>query len=153
MLALLKFTRSTFAAACEIAGNLDYLFSFGETEVQMATQNSSYEDELFNRRGEKNQPEEDQEHDIEIPAIRHVGPTLESAQTREDEQLADAVDLLRDMEEKHSIYEPGPDAPRLKTGPDPLITRLPGDTSSDPHTDVGPDNASVLQHRGEGAER
>jgi len=30
---------------------------------------------------------------------------------------------------------------------EPLKTRLPGDTSSDPHTDVGPDNASNLQER------
>lgn len=33
--------------------------------------------------------------------------------------------------------------------PEPLKTRLPGDTSSDPHTDVGPDNATTVQHRGE----
>ena len=31
--------------------------------------------------------------------------------------------------------------------PEPLKTRLPGDTSSDPHTDVGPDNATSLQER------
>ena len=31
---------------------------------------------------------------------------------------------------------------------EPLKTRLPGDTSSDPHTDEGPDNATSLQKRG-----
>jgi len=39
------------------------------------------------------------------------------------------------------------------TRPEPLKTRLPGDTSSDPHTDVGPDNASTVQHRGESKDR
>lgn len=35
----------------------------------------------------------------------------------------------------------------LENRPEPQRTRLPGDTSSDPHTDVGPDNASNLQER------
>jgi hypothetical protein len=35
----------------------------------------------------------------------------------------------------------------LEDRPEPLKTRLPGDTSSEPHTDVGPDNASNLQER------
>lgn len=113
--------------------------------------------------GERSNPEDkqihhnadqrEQEHDVEIPAIRHVGPTLESAETEEGQALSDAVNMLRDTEEKSSIYEPGPDAPRVKTGVDPLVTRLPGDTSSEPHTDVGPDNATVIQHRGEDRRR
>jgi hypothetical protein len=44
------------------------------------------------------------------------------------------------------------DAARIRArnaGPEPLKTRLPGDTSSDPHTDLGPDNATSVQHRGE----
>lgn len=36
---------------------------------------------------------------------------------------------------------------RLDNVPEPLHTHLAGDTSSDPHTDVGPDNATVLQKR------
>jgi hypothetical protein len=60
--------------------------------------------------------------------------------------------MLRDTEEKSSIYEPGPDAPRVKTGVDPLVTRLPGD-SSEPHTDVDPDNDTAVQHRGEDRRR
>ncbi len=31
----------------------------------------------------------------------------------------------------------------LAEASEPLITRLPGDTSSDPHTDLGPDNATT----------
>ncbi len=34
--------------------------------------------------------------------------------------------------------------------PEPLTTRLAGDTSSDPHTDLGPDNATTVQARPEG---
>lgn len=96
------------------------------------------------RRNDKNP----QQHDIEITAIRHVGPTIESVEAQGDAGIADAVNLLRDTGGT-SVYEPGPDAPRLNTGPEPLKTRLPGDTSSEPHTDVGPDNATVVQHRGE----
>jgi len=101
----------------------------------------------------KEDPQPEPEGDVEIPAIRHVGPTIESAETKEDQQLADAIDLLRDTEEKRSIYEPGSDAPRLVTGTEPLKTRLPGDTSSEPHTDVGPDNATAVQHRGDQSHR
>ncbi len=36
---------------------------------------------------------------------------------------------------------------KLNEVPAPLITRLPGDTSSDPHTDVGEDNATELDRR------
>ncbi|HEX5234735.1 MAG TPA: hypothetical protein VFW25_05330 [Silvibacterium sp.] len=35
----------------------------------------------------------------------------------------------------------------VESSPEALKTRLPGDTSSDPHTDVGPDNASTGQGR------
>ena len=39
---------------------------------------------------------------------------------------------------------------KLGQTPEPLKTRLAGDTSSDPHTDVGPDNATTVQARREG---
>lgn len=93
--------------------------------------------------------------EVSIPAIRHVGPTLESdpeylelagsagptpeAQIAEEAQSAEAnvrVDPL-----SGEVLE--------DNEPEPLKTRLPGDTSSDPHTDVGPDNATTVQHRGE----
>ena len=118
---------------------------------QHSTANSSRSEpssEQLRREDDKNP----QQHDIEIPAIRHVGPTIESAEAQGDTGIADAVNLLRDAGGT-SIYEPGPDAPRLNTGPEPLKTRLPGDTSSEPHTDVGPDNATAVQRRGEAEKR
>ena len=110
-------------------------------------------------RGE--QQESRQERDIEIPAIRHIGPTLES-----DPEYLDAIGSGAPTPEAQIAEEASraqPDLRRLMrksadplsgrqrdlTRPEPLKTRLPGDTSSDPHTDVGPDNATNLQHRGE----
>ncbi|WP_109488321.1 hypothetical protein [Occallatibacter savannae] len=91
-----------------------------------------------------------------IPAIRHVGKTLESDpeyyavatpgySTPEAQIAAEAgpVDVdQRRMEEDD--FDPL-SGRTLEDRPEPLKTRLPGDTSSDPHTDVGPDNASNLQ--------
>lgn len=97
----------------------------------------------------------------EVPATRHVGKTLESDPEYNDQpgrELAPQAGL---------ISRGGNDltaSPDMRAGSDPLNgkviaitgdlveplkTRLPGDTSSDPHTDVGPDNATNLQHRGE----
>lgn len=107
------------------------------------------------------QQESRQERDIEIPAIRHIGPTLESdpeyldaigsgAPTPEAEIAEDAARAAPDV---RSLMREGVDPisgqQRDLIRPEPLKTRLPGDTSSDPHTDVGPDNATNLQHRGE----
>ncbi len=92
----------------------------------------------------------------QIPAIRHVGKTLESDpkyyavatpgySTPEAQIAAEAgpVDVdQRRMEEDD--FDPL-SGRTLEDRPEPLKTRLPGDTSSDPHTDVGPDNASNLQ--------
>lgn len=94
----------------------------------------------------------------EIPAIRHIGKTLESDpeyyavatpgySTPEAQIAAEAgpVDVdQRRMEEDD--FDPL-SGRTLEDRPEPLRTRLPGDTSSDPHTDVGPDNASNLQER------
>ncbi|HTM15388.1 MAG TPA: hypothetical protein VL135_00725 [Terracidiphilus sp.] len=93
-----------------------------------------------------------------IPAIRHIGKTLESDpeyyavatpgySTPEAQIAAEAgpVDVdQRRMEEDD--FDPL-SGRTLEDRPEPLKTRLPGDTSSDPHTDVGPDNASNLQER------
>jgi len=95
---------------------------------------------------------------MEIPAIRHIGKTLESDpeyyavvapgdSTPEAQIAAEAgpVDVdQRRMEEDD--FDPLSGRAR-EDRPEPLKTRLPGDTSSDPHTDVGPDNASNLQER------
>ena len=101
----------------------------------------------------KNRRNDDQrdggQRDIEIPAVRHVGPTLEADETKDGRELADAVDILRDASSSVSRYEPPPHATAPREDPEPLKTRLPGDTSSDPHTDVGRENAATVQHRGE----
>ena len=95
---------------------------------------------------------------VVIPAIRHIGKTLESDpkyyalatpgySTPEAQIAAEAgpVDVdQRRMEEDD--FDPLSGRSR-EDRPEPLKTRLPGDTSSDPHTDVGPDNASNMQER------
>jgi hypothetical protein len=94
----------------------------------------------------------------EIPAIHHIGKTLESDpeyyavvapghSTPEAQIAAEAgpVDVdQRRMEEDD--FDPL-SGRALEDRPEPLRTRLPGDTSSDPHTDFGPDNASNMQER------
>lgn len=113
----------------------------------------------------RNRPAQEQEREpnplegvTEIPAIRHIGKTLESDpkyyavatpgySTPEAQIAAEAgpVDVdQRRMEEDD--FDPL-SGRTLEDRPEPLRTRLPGDTSSDPHTDVGADNASNLQER------
>jgi hypothetical protein len=93
-----------------------------------------------------------------IPAIRHIGRTLESDpeyyavaapgySTPEAQIAAEAgpVDVdQRRMEEDD--FDPL-SGRTLEDRPELLRTRLPGDSSSDPHTDVGPNNATNLQQR------
>ena len=90
------------------------------------------------------------------PAIRHVGPTLESdpkylrnaadsIELTPEAQIANigapadttmgrgATDLSADVSSTDDIAK----ARAGGRGPEPLKTRLPGDTSSDPHTDLG----------------
>lgn len=119
--------------------------------------------EQENARRNRQNDEQSQQPDplqgvTEIPAIRHVGKTLESDpeyyavatpgySTPEAQIAAEAgpVDVdQRRMEEDD--FDPL-SGRTLEDRPEPLRTRLPGDTSSDPHTDVGPDNASNLQER------
>ena len=90
---------------------------------------------------------------------RHIGPTLESegiladvlgtelpiselssAQTELQQEDIDALDMR--------TFAAGPDSTASGSDlsgdqPEELKTRLPGDTSSDPHTDVGPENATT----------
>lgn len=101
-----------------------------------------------------------------IPAIRHVGRTIESDPAYPDVESDDltpeaqianigappdttmgrgATDLSADVSSTDDLAK----ARAANSGPEPLKTRLPGDTSSDPHTDLGPDNATSVQHRGE----
>jgi len=96
--------------------------------------------------------------DIEIPAIRHIGKTLESdpeyygvaapGPSTPEAQIAAETGFV-DVDQRR-MEEDGFDplsGRTLEDRPEPLKTRLPGDTSSEPHTDVGPDNATNLQER------
>jgi hypothetical protein len=94
-----------------------------------------------------------------IPVTRHVGPTLESEPGYFDRERPGTVTPEAEIAARAATAEPSPVAieePRYDpvTGvldddqePEPLKTRLPGDTSSDPHTDLGPDNAPNLPSR------
>ncbi len=93
------------------------------------------------------------------PAIRHVGRTLESDPEYNElpsRELAPAAALIsRSGNDLSASPDMRDGTDRIEgtrvsgAGPEPLRTRLPGDTSSDPHTDLGPDNATTVQHRGE----
>ena len=102
----------------------------------------------------KQQGKETQEQSAGTPepqrqdAVRHVGKTLESEgvymptgelpENRiEMEGMTDAVDMNAVTDDKYDREANAMGAERLRT-------RLPGDSSSDPHTDEGPDNATTL---------
>ena len=81
-------------------------------------------------------------------AVRHVGKTLESEgvymptgelpENRiEMEGMTEAVDM-------NAVTDDQYDREANAMGAERLRTRLPGDSSSDPHTDEGPDNATTL---------
>jgi hypothetical protein len=119
---------------------------------------SRSEDQRRNRPSERAKQEESLQGATVIPAIRHIGKTLESDpeyyavaapgdSTPEAQIAAEAgpVDVdQRRMEEDD--FDPL-SGRTLEDRPEPLRTRLPGDRSSDPHSDVGPDNATNLQQR------
>ncbi|HEY1984666.1 MAG TPA: hypothetical protein VGG85_04610 [Terracidiphilus sp.] len=99
-----------------------------------------------------------------ISATRHVGPTLESEPGYFDRerpgtltpeaqiaaQAATAEPAVGAIEERR--YDPVTGRLDNDVEPGPLKTRLPGDTSSDPHTDLGPGNAATVPSRGEARE-
>lgn len=124
---------------------------------------------------ETNKPEHTQkvsrgrDEDVNSMAgIRHVGRTLESdprfnEDDREGEGLTPEAQIANigappdatmgrgatDISADVSSTDDAARARRRNAGPERLKTRLPGDTSSDPHTDLGPDNAATVQRRGE----
>ncbi len=70
---------------------------------------------------------------------------------QEDDQLAQGTEAggsaeVSDISSEDSFVGI---AKKLGQTPEPLKTRLAGDTSSDPHTDLGPDNATTVQARTE----
>jgi hypothetical protein len=116
------------------------------------------EDQRRNRVSERGRQEKSLQGATVIPAIRHIGKTLESDpeyyavaapgySTPEAQIAAEAgpVDVdQRRMEEDD--FDPL-SGRTLENRPEPLRTRLPGDSSSDPHSDLGPDNATNLHQR------
>jgi hypothetical protein len=81
-----------------------------------------------------------------MDAVRHVGPTLESEgvfvptgelpENRiENEGMTEKVNVRAATEDAYDREAEAMGAERLRT-------RLPGDRSSDQHTDLGPDNAT-----------
>lgn len=93
-------------------------------------------------------------------AVHHVGKTLESdpeynerpetaqIDTGEPTNRTVGTDITASPDMRVSDPLLGTEIAQDRQT-EPLKTRLPGDTSSDPHTDVGPDNATNLQHRNE----
>jgi len=83
-------------------------------------------------------------------AIRHVGPTLEQDDrflAVEHNELPENViqdEGLTETTNMRAVTADPYDREAEAIGAEPLRTRLPGDTSSEPHTDVGPDNAATL---------
>lgn len=81
-----------------------------------------------------------------IDAMHHVGRTLESEEERTYVPKADRLSPQEQAAAEselsvRTVSESGQGKPELKETADsePLKTRLPGDTSSDPHTDVKTD--------------
>jgi hypothetical protein len=119
----------------------------------------------------RREPAQPQSHDSIMDATRHVGRTLESEGNFGDvigtalpianpesgnpaEAAPDTVEVRSVGQACEDTNAPDPSTLGLvsNTTP-PLRTRLPGDTSSDPHTDLGPDNASTVQNRPGGKDR
>jgi hypothetical protein len=97
---------------------------------------------MSNQPGKHNEPEErpSQPTPRAVDAIRHVGPTLEAEgifvptgelpENRiENEGLTETVD-------RNAVTADAYDREGDAMGAERLRTRLPGDTSSDPHTDT-----------------
>jgi hypothetical protein len=107
------------------------------------------------------QMEDVETNEVSVPAIRHVGPTLESDPKYLDlvgsgeptpeaviaEEAAKAEPDVRELVKKR--LDPLSGQLREAGEAEPLRTRLPGDSSSDPHTNVGRNNATTVQKRGE----
>lgn len=103
------------------------------------------------------QIEDTTSNEIKVPAIHHVGPTLESdpefnnipSSRPTPEAIIDKIGVPLPGEGIDRAIDARPALENRTRRGELLRTHLAGDTSSDPHTDVGPDNATTVQHRGE----
>jgi hypothetical protein len=103
------------------------------------------------------QMEDTTSNEVDVPAIHHVGPTLESDPEFND--IPSSRPTPEAVIDKFGVPLPGegvdrdidalPELENRTARGERLRTHLAGDTSSNPHTDVGPDNATTVQHRGE----
>lgn len=91
---------------------------------------------MATREQKSDQESRQQEKPKIMDAVRHVGPTLES-----EGVFIPTGELPENRIEEEGLTET---ANVDAMGAEPLKTRLPGDRSSDPHTDVGPTNATAL---------
>ena len=100
------------------------------------------------------QPKKSEEQNANPPqaqqqdAIRHVGKTLESEgiymPTGELPENRIEMEGMTEAVDDNAVTDDQYDREANAMGAERLRTRLPGDTSSDPHTDEGPDNAATL---------
>ncbi|HLJ78265.1 MAG TPA: hypothetical protein VKT75_12665 [Acidobacteriaceae bacterium] len=81
-------------------------------------------------------------------AVRHVGKTLESegVYVPSDELPENRIEMegMTETVDMNAVTADPYDREANAMGAERLRTRLPGDTSSDPHTDEGADNATTL---------
>jgi hypothetical protein len=102
------------------------------------------------------QMEDTSSNEVSVPAIHHVGPTLES-----DPEFYDIPSprptpeaIIADLgtplpgEGIDRDIDAMPELENRTIHGERLRTHLAGDTSSDPHTDLSADNAATVQHRG-----
>jgi hypothetical protein len=93
-------------------------------------------------------PEANPNEPIVMDAIRHVGPTLEAEgtflPTGELPENRIEAEGLTENESIGAVAKDEYDREAEIMGAERLLTRLPGDTSSDPHTDTVADNAATM---------
>jgi hypothetical protein len=104
---------------------------------------------MANRDKAKTEPEAGKQPNrpVMMDAIRHVGPTLEAEGT-----FLPSGELPENVIEREGLIENGTTGPAEDEydreadamGAERLHTRLPGDTSSDPHTDTVAENPTTM---------
>jgi hypothetical protein len=105
------------------------------------------------------QMEDTRGDEVSVPAIHHVGPTLESdpefrglsSSRPTPEEIIANIGAPLPGEGIDRDIDAQPELENRTARGERLRTHLAGDTSSDPHTDLGPkgpDNASTAQHQG-----